>query len=126
MPRRQERSVFVICNVNSVFGFISQLSALHQCLVTDLEGISLIEQFAIKNRKELQVKMASVFLEETKGLPVELQEVLLDDMVTAFENRLIVFKRAISQDKNDNSSNIEVGLLDQQPEHYSPDYENTS
>ena len=54
----------------------------------------MIQQFAIKNRKELEAKMASVFLEETKGLPVELQEVLLDDMVTAFENRLIVFKRA--------------------------------
>jgi len=59
-----------------------------------LEESGLIQQFAIKNRKELEAKMASVFLEETKGLPVELQEVLLDDMVTAFENRLIVFKRA--------------------------------
>ena len=38
--------------------------------------------------------MASVFREDTKGLSVELQETLLDDMVTAFENRLVVFKRA--------------------------------
>jgi hypothetical protein len=37
--------------------------------------------------------MASVFHEDTKGLSVDLKETLLDDMVTAFENRLIVFKR---------------------------------
>jgi hypothetical protein len=86
----------------------------------------LIQQFAIKNRTKLQAKMASVFLEETKGLPVELQEVLVDDMVTAFENRLIVFKRVRNQDKNGNSPIIDVEILDQKPEQYSPDYENTS
>jgi hypothetical protein len=37
--------------------------------------------------------MATVFGEKIKGISVELQEILLDDMVTAFENRLIVFKR---------------------------------
>jgi len=37
--------------------------------------------------------MATVFCEKIKGLSVELQEILLDDMVTAFENRLVVFKR---------------------------------
>ena len=53
----------------------------------------MTQQLATKKREELQNKMASVFREETKGLPVELQETLLDDVVTAFENRLIVFKR---------------------------------
>lgn len=86
----------------------------------------MIQQFEIKNRTELQAKMASVFLKETKGLPADLQKVLLDDMVIAFENRLIVLKRVRSQDKNDNSPNIEVGLLYQKPEQNSPDYENTS
>jgi len=38
--------------------------------------------------------MASVFQVETKCLPFDLQETLFDDMVTAFENRLVVFKRA--------------------------------
>jgi hypothetical protein len=46
-----------------------------------------------KNRKELKAKMASVFHEDTKGLSDELQEALLDDMVTALENRLVVFRR---------------------------------
>jgi hypothetical protein len=58
-----------------------------------LEESSLTQQLATKKREELQNKMASVFREETKWLPVELQETLLDDVVTAFENRLIVFKR---------------------------------
>ena len=46
----------------------------------------------VKGRKELEAKMAAVFGEKIKGLSVELQKVLLDDMVTAFENRCIIFK----------------------------------
>ena len=52
------------------------------------------QQLAVKGRKELEAKMVTVFGEEIKGLSVELQEILLDDMVTAFESRLIVFERA--------------------------------
>jgi len=37
--------------------------------------------------------MATGFGEKIKGLSTELQEILLDDMVTAFEDRLVVFKR---------------------------------
>ena len=48
---------------------------------------------AVKGRKELEAKMSMVFGEKIKGLSLELQEILLDDMVTAFENRLNVFKR---------------------------------
>ena len=52
------------------------------------------QQLAVKGRKELEAKMDTVFGEKIKGLSVELQEILLDDMVTAFESRLIVFERA--------------------------------
>jgi len=38
--------------------------------------------------------MALVFSQKIKGLSAELQEILLDDMVTAFENRLDVLRRA--------------------------------
>lgn len=38
--------------------------------------------------------MATVFGEIINALSEELQQVLLDDMVTAFENRLIVFEHA--------------------------------
>jgi len=42
----------------------------------------------------LEAKMDMVFGEKIKGFSVELQKILLDDMVTAFESRLIVFERA--------------------------------
>jgi hypothetical protein len=54
----------------------------------------MTQQFTVKCRKELEAKMATVFGEKIKGLSSELQKTLLDDMVTAFENRLTVFKRA--------------------------------
>ena len=52
------------------------------------------QQVAFKGRKELEAKMASVFAEKIKNLSTDLQEILLDDMVTAFENRLNVLNRA--------------------------------
>ena len=52
------------------------------------------QQFAVEGNKELEAKMASVFGKRMKGLSTELQEILLNDMVTALENRLIVLKRA--------------------------------
>ena len=47
-----------------------------------------------KGRKKLEAKMATIFGENIKGLSTELQEILLDDMVTAFENRLNVLNIA--------------------------------
>ena len=52
------------------------------------------EQFTQKNRKELEEKMAKIFNAKITGLSTELQEILLDDMVTAFENRLNVLNSA--------------------------------
>jgi hypothetical protein len=52
------------------------------------------QQVAVKSRKELEAKMATVFGEKIKELSTELQRILLDDMVTAFENRLNVLNRA--------------------------------
>jgi hypothetical protein len=52
------------------------------------------QQLAVKGKKELEAKMAKVFSERIKGLSTEMQEILLNDMVTTFENRLIVLKRA--------------------------------
>jgi hypothetical protein len=51
------------------------------------------KQLEVKGRKELEAQMATVFGEKIKGLSVELQEILLDDIVTAFEDRLSMFKR---------------------------------
>ena len=48
----------------------------------------------LKERKELEAKMASVFGEKIRKLSTELQKILLDDMVTAFESRMNVLNRA--------------------------------
>jgi hypothetical protein len=42
----------------------------------------------------LETKMSKVFRENVKELSVELQKILLDDLVTAFENRIKVLIRA--------------------------------
>ena len=47
-----------------------------------------------KQRKELEAKMAEVFKEDIEMLSTELQKILLDDLVTAFQNRINVLIRA--------------------------------
>ncbi|MEM2995227.1 MAG: hypothetical protein QXI91_04345 [Candidatus Bathyarchaeia archaeon] len=55
------------------------------------------QKLTLKQRKDLEAKMARVFKENVKGLSTELQKILLDDLVTAFQNRINVLMRA--QDK---------------------------
>ena len=43
-----------------------------------------------KQRKELAYKMSEVFKENISVLSTELQKILLDDLVTAFQNRINV------------------------------------
>jgi hypothetical protein len=52
------------------------------------------QQVIHKGRKELEAQMATIFGKKIKGLSTELQRILLDDMVTAFENRLNVLSAA--------------------------------
>jgi hypothetical protein len=47
---------------------------------------------ADRDRKDLEAKLATVFDSEMNLLSTELREILIDDMVTAFENRLNVLK----------------------------------
>jgi hypothetical protein len=54
----------------------------------------MTHQTSAKKRKELKLEMAKVFGEEIQTLSSDLQDVLLDDIVTAFENRLTVLNRA--------------------------------
>ena len=51
-------------------------------------------KITLKQRKELEAKMAQVFKENLRGLSTELQKILLDDLVTAFQNRINVLIRA--------------------------------
>ncbi|MEM3577429.1 MAG: hypothetical protein QXX51_03125 [Candidatus Bathyarchaeia archaeon] len=52
------------------------------------------QSITLKQRKDLEAKMAKVLKENIKGLSAELQKILLDDMVTAFQNRINVLMRA--------------------------------
>ena len=52
------------------------------------------QNMTLKQRKELETKMSKVFKENVKELSLELQKILLDDLVTAFENRINVLIRA--------------------------------
>jgi hypothetical protein len=59
-----------------------------------------MKQIGYKDRKEIEAKLANVFDEEINGLSTELREILLDDMVTAFENRLNVLNNAARKTAN--------------------------
>jgi len=54
----------------------------------------LKQTLTLKQRKELETKMANVFRENVRGLSAELQRILVDDLVTAFQNRINVLIRA--------------------------------
>jgi len=56
-------------------------------------GKALKENMILKQRRELEDKMSKVLKENIEGLPTELQEILLDDLVTAFQNRINVLIR---------------------------------
>jgi hypothetical protein len=47
-------------------------------------------------RKTLKNKMAKALNDEIKTLPAGMQEILVDDLVTAFQNRIKVVKQASS------------------------------
>ena len=55
---------------------------------------------AQKTKVELETKFASVFETRIAKLSTELREILLDDMATAFENRLNVLNREIIKADN--------------------------
>jgi len=57
-------------------------------------GNYLRQSVTLKQRKDLEAKMAKALKENIKGLSAELQKILLDDMVTAFQNRINVLMRA--------------------------------
>ena len=50
-----------------------------------------------ENRKRLQKMMLDAFTSEISTLSPELQYILADDMVTALQNRLVVFQKIQSK-----------------------------
>lgn len=49
-----------------------------------------MKELSIKKRKELKTKMAEALSDKITSLSSELQDILIDDLVTAFESRLSV------------------------------------
>ena len=86
------------CLVNMDFRFIFSVhklvkySCLSHCL--EMEENCLNQNLNLNQRKELEGRMAEVLKENINVLSTELQEILLDDMVTAFQNRIKVLIRA--------------------------------
>ena len=54
----------------------------------------MTKQLTARTRKELKKKMAAVFSEKIRTLSPQFQGVLLDDLVGAFENRLLILNKA--------------------------------
>jgi hypothetical protein len=52
------------------------------------------KELTIKQRKILKSKLSRVLNTNIKELSTELQKILLDDLITAFQNRINVLKRA--------------------------------
>lgn len=57
------------------------------------------ENFVSESRDALEAKMATVLSAEIKKLSTELQQILIDDMVTAFENRINVLNRSMARNR---------------------------
>jgi hypothetical protein len=53
-------------------------------------------KFSSKNRKQLQAKLGTILNDKIQSLSLEYRDILLDDMVTAFENRLTALSRTQS------------------------------
>ena len=52
------------------------------------------QTMTLKQRKELEAKMSKALGTNIKGLSAELQRILVDDLVTAFQNRINVLTKA--------------------------------
>ena len=63
-------------------------------------------QLTKKNRKELKGRMAEALNDKIQGLSSNMQDILLDDLVTAFESRFTV----LSQSQADVFCFAEIGV----------------
>ena len=65
------------------------------------------KKISTEEKKEITSKLAVAFGKEIKNLSKENQEILLDDMVTAFQNRIAVFNRLNAKNNLHVRDNIE-------------------
>ncbi len=60
-------------------------------------GRRLEKIFSSEKRKQLETKVMEAFKDEVKMLSKELQQILADDLVTAFQNRMAIFTKIQSK-----------------------------
>jgi hypothetical protein len=70
-------------------------------------GEIMKRQSISKSRNDLRLRLASVLGEKIQMLSAELQTILLDDLVTAFENRLNVLIKAKSTVRLEMAESVE-------------------
>ena len=80
----------------SDFHFIRQLN-INSIIVSRTVESHLKQILMLRSRDDLEAKMASVFSSEIKQLSTHLQRILIDDMVTAYENRINVLNCSITK-----------------------------
>ena len=78
--------------INIGFKFISHLY-IHCILDAKNPSGTKMRQLKNQNREQLKNKIAKALNGDIKMLPAELQDILLDDLVTAFESRLKVLSQ---------------------------------
>ena len=88
----------MMCITNQYFLFITQINTENNVNVIirreqKMKNIPLMEK-----REKLQKVMMITFQNEMQTLNNELQSMLIDDMITAFNNRLIVMKKILNRD----------------------------
>jgi hypothetical protein len=59
-----------------------------------------------QNRKALKIKMSQALKEEVEALSTQMQDILIDDLVTAFESRFAVLNKV----QSNLECTVEVGV----------------
>jgi hypothetical protein len=78
------------------YKFISELYIKGYILLKVFQRSIHMKKTMTRSRKELTEKMGKIFADRIESLSVSMQKILIDDMVTAFENRVEVLKRTQS------------------------------
>ncbi len=63
----------------------------------EVGGQKLSGTYQLRNREELKRRMLEVFKDQISGLSEDYREIFADDMVTAFQNRLIILTKLQSE-----------------------------
>lgn len=79
-------------NLESIFAVHKLVKYLWLFLSHKVVWKSLSKQSTIQQRKEMTAKIADALKDDIKVLKTEFQKILIDDMVTAFQNRMNVLK----------------------------------